>query len=261
MKLIKADNNAVPLRWKYTEAETPYPPAVVEIRGKTYIISGFDKLVENFLSSGETDLNGALELSISIHGEPNSVELGHMIRLAENFGKGYHELPVLSTRVKGRKNAEALKVLSTSPAEFRAYIDDKQPSLKTIGMYASLPETHKQFLHAYISKAPSVSMFRTAVELLTDYANEAIDPDDMSLIEKLESKRSAVRAGFSESFKKLSSSLGVDISSRNNFETAELTVTFNVSNPDEYIKKCEELSKNSKNIVKVYDFLKENDIY
>lgn len=262
MKLIKADFTHFPLKWKYEETLTPYPPAVVEIDGKDYLLSGFDKAADSFLHAGSTDLNGALELSIALHGEPNPAELGRMIRLGESFGKSFAELSVITARVKGRKNAESLKVLSDASSSFIKYISDKQPSLKTIGMYAALPGTHKSFLHLFAdAKAPSVSAFRAAVEILTDYADEVIDPFDLSLTEKLEARRSSLRTGFTDKFGKLTAPLGADVSSRNNFETAELTVSFNASSPQEYMRKSEELYKNRENIAQVYEFLKENDIY
>lgn len=261
MKLIKADFTPAEFRWINREAENPFPPVVAEHEGKAYILSGFEKPAESFFHAGVLSLDELFELSLKIHGEPDPADLGRMIEIGESFGRKYREINVISVRVKGVRNAESLKILSRSPQSFLEYVKTKQPSMKTVGMYAALPESHKEFLHKYISSQPSVSAFRTAVETLTDYADRDINPDDAMLTKKLETERRETRTEFEAEFRRLGRILGGDISSQSGFETEEVTVSFTASSYEEYLKKCAELYDSRENAAELFRFLKENDIY
>ncbi|QAR34149.1 hypothetical protein EP073_12260 [Geovibrio thiophilus] len=260
MKLIKADFCPADFRWKDKEADNPFPPAVAEIKGKAYRLSGFGRDAEQFFHAGALSLNEAFNLSLSIHGEPDLIDTGRMIILAESFG-GSKEVKALSSRVKGAKNAESLKTLCRAPEAFLEYIRSKEPSMKTVGMYASLPESHRQFLHSYACSQPSVSAFRNAAETLTDYADREIDPSDMSLVKKLETERISRRTDFGAEFRELASELCAGVSSVSGFETPEITVSFTASSAEEYMEKCEKLFENRVKVFGLFRFLKENDIY
>lgn len=260
MKLIKADYKTADFRWKDREQESPFPPVTAEINGVMYRLSGFGREADAFFHAGLLNINEAFDLSLSLHGEPDIADLGRMIILAEGFSQP-DKIKAVSDRVKGAKNASSLKILCSAPETFLEYVRAKEPSMKTAGMYASLPESHKEFLHIFSKSQPSVSAFRTAAEILTDYADRDIDPSDMSLINKLETERRSLRTGFEEKFRELSSGLGAEASSRCGFETPEITFTFTASSFGEYAEKCERLFENRAKADELFKFLKDNDIY
>lgn len=262
MKLIKSVPCIEALLWKRNEVPSPFPPTVAEIDGGLYRLSGFGKASEHFFHIGTLSLNDAIEASISILGEPEPFELGRLIKAAEALKADYSKLTALASRIRGRKNAESLKLLCDAPESLLAYMAEKQPSMKTIGMYVLLPDEHKAFLHELVLREePSVSSFRNAVETLTDYRDSAVDSGELRLTERLEASRREHRAGFMAEFAELTRGMGAGISSADSFETAELTVSFSADNPQEFIKKCEELYKSRENAEKIYKFLEENDIY
>lgn len=263
MRQIKLEFAPKVFRWKINEAKSPFLPVVVDICGDLYQLSRFDESCENgCFHAGELSINDAFELSLTIHGEPIISELGLMIKLAESFEKHFFEIPVIASRVKGKKNSQSLKELTNAPKAFLDYIAIKTPSMKTIGIYASLPASHKAYLHKLVESEPSVSAFRTATEILTDYADRELDFQDEAFnTDALAKERKALKTDFEAEFRTYADKLGIELASPSVFETPELNISFSVSSPDEYIEKCIEINENKNHIYELFNFLRKNDIY
>jgi hypothetical protein len=151
MKLIDAGSVTGALNWQTLEKISPYPPLAANIGGTVYRLTGFCSGAEKLLYAGEMSLSEVFELASDVHGEPDFVELGRMVNLAEKLGESCKSVDFLKSRVKGRKNIQALKILTGAPETFLSYISKKTPSMKTVGLYAALPDAHKEFLHSFAS--------------------------------------------------------------------------------------------------------------
>ncbi|ADD68986.1 hypothetical protein Dacet_2224 [Denitrovibrio acetiphilus DSM 12809] len=266
-KLITGITPTKCLNWIYRKnpENYVYPPAVADISDEYYQLNAFETYSQEYFVIKADSLEHALNISVELYGNAslNTVELAYLTTVCEKLDIDKSEINAFALHgIKGKKNFETLKAITSFCPVIQKYLSVKAIPLKTIAVFAKLDKEFRRFIRNTLEdKELSVQDFRKMVNILFDMQAQATDEDmGPDLLKKLTEKKDMTRLSFMKEMQNLTQGVSVDIFSDNNFETGELTFSFKASSIEEMQKKADSLSLESEKIKNIYRFLDEQDI-
>ncbi|WP_303851681.1 hypothetical protein [Seleniivibrio woodruffii] len=251
------------LRWTENREEVSvFPPAVADINGEYFFISGFEE-ADGYYVLAAHSLAHALNLSVSVHGRISMVELANISQICTKLCINYSDIKVFSEyNIKGRQNFQTLEAVASYPEPLKKYLRSKDIPLKTLAVFNKLNDICKGYVADTIAaKDISLGDFRNLVNILFDMTPQ-ITQEHLrgDVVKNLSAERDKARQTFMEGFGRLTSELPVSISSPDSFETGRLTFSFTAGTAEEAERILRSVESKTSTIQKIYGFLDEQGI-
>ena len=262
-KLITGISPSYELNWiDQRTAVSVFPPAVADINGDYFFISGFAE-AENYYAVDVPSIAEALDLSISIHGKISIVELANISCICTKMNISHTSLNVFAQyNIKGRQNFQTLEAVASYPEPLKKYLRAKDIPLKVLAVFNKLNDICKTYIEDTLtSKDLSVGDFRNLVNILFDMMPK-IRPEDLNgdVLKNLSAKKDPTRQEFMAEFAALTKELPLNVTSQDNFETGKLSFSFTAESAEEFCNKITSAESKMSEIQKIYGFLDEQNI-